>query len=314
MMLASTVREIIFRLSVLVSSIVLITSTAYAVDSEPTNYVLGDSLSDVGALGITYTNSEPGSPRIWGKVWVQNIPEYASKSTLCRDLTCSPDPQAFYYTHQGNNYAVGGAGILFPSSDLNLINLAHTDLPSQVSGLIHNAGYSPRANKKDHIFIWIGGNDIAYAAAFKKDQLSKYVVHEASTTYINAVSALSEACPQCKIYIISIPYLGNTPLAQWEAPKQKLNALTHMFNDAISILQSRSVTYIEINNVLNAQNLGIDLRTWCTTGIDPIHICPSPENPIKDGHSATIYADPAAHPITTIHAYIAGVLKHFFVF
>ena len=138
-------------------------------------------------------------------------------------------------------------------------------------------------------------------------------MHEAAATYIAAVSALAGACPHCKIYVISIPYLGDTPLAQWEATKHKLNALTHMFNDEISILQSSSVTYIEINHFLNAQNLGTDLKTWCTTGIDPDHICPSANNPLKDGLSATIYADPAAHPITTIHAYIAGILKHLFV-
>jgi phospholipase/lecithinase/hemolysin len=305
-MLASTMRGLFFKLAV-VSSIVLVTSTAHA-----ENYVLGDSLSDVGALGITYTNSEPGSPRVWGKVWVQDIPDYKSSSTFCRDTNCTPDPQAFYFTHHGNNYAVGGAGILFPSSDLNLINLANTDLSSQVSALIHNAGYTPRSNKKDHIFVWIGGNDIAYAATFKHDRVSKYLVQEASTTYIDAVSALAGACPQCKIYVLSIPYLGDTPLAQWEATKQKLNALTHMFNDEISILQSRNVTFVEINHFLNAQNLGTNLRTWCTTGIDPAHICPSAENPLKDGSSATIYADPAAHPVTAVHAYIAGILKHLF--
>ena len=313
-MRASKVRAIIFRLTVLASSIFLISSTANAANGEPTNYVLGDSLSDVGAIGITYTNSEEGPPRVWGKVWVQDIPEYTSTSTFCLDRTCTPDPQAFYYTRKGNNYAVGGAGVLFPSSDLKRRNLANTDLPSQVSALIHNAGYTPRSNKKDHIFVWIGGNDIAYAAALSKDQASTNLVHLASSTYIDAVSSLAGACPQCKIYVISIPYLGDTPLAQWEATKHKLNALTHMFNDEIRILQSSSVTYIEINHYLNSQNLGTDLRTWCTTGIDPGHICPSTENPINDGSSATIYADPAAHPITAIHAYIAGILKHLFVF
>jgi phospholipase/lecithinase/hemolysin len=316
-MRASIMGAIIFRLTVLASAILLISSTAHAATGEPKNYVLGDSLSDVGALGITYTNSqyEPGYPRVWGKVWVQDIPEYASTSTFCLASTCPPDPQVppFYYTQKGNNYAVGGAGVLFDTTDLTLSNRTYTDLPSQVSALIHNAGYTPSSNKQDHIFIWIGGNDIAYAAALLNDEASKSVVRAASSAYTNAVSALAGACPQCKIYVISIPYLGDTPLAQWEASKRKLNALTHMFNDEISILQSSRVTYIEINQYLNAQNLGTDLRTWCTTGIDPGHICPSPENPIKAGSSATIYADPAAHPITTIHAYIAGILKHLFV-
>ena len=314
MMRTSTGREILFRLTVLVSSIFLITSTANAENGEPANYVLGDSLSDAGALGITYTNSEPGPPRVWGKVWVQDIPEYTSKSTFCRDQVCngSSDTTApFYYTRHGNNYAVGGAGVLFSSSDLGLINLANTDLPSQVSALIHNAGYTQSSNKHDHIFVWIGANDIAFAAQLSSH--SKLFVHEAASTYVAAVSALAGACPLCKIYVISIPYLGDTPLAQWEATKHKLNALTRMFNEEISMLQSSRVTYIEINHFLNAQNLGTDLRTWCTTGIDPGHICPSTENLIKAGPSATIYADPAAHPITTIHAYIAGILKHLFV-
>ena len=310
-MRANNVCGIIFRLTVLASSIFLMSPTAHAANGEPTNYVLGDSLSDVGALGITYTNSEPGSPRVWGKVWVQDIPEYRSTSTFCLDRTCTPDPQAFYYTRKGNNYAVGGAGVLFSSSDLGLINLANTDLPSQVAALIHNAGYTPSSNKHDHIFVWIGANDIAFAAQLSSH--SKLFVHEAASTYVAAVSTLGGACPLCNIYVISIPYLGDTPLAQWEATKQKLNALTHMFNDEISMLQSSRVTYIEINHFLNAQNLGTDLRTWCTTGIDPGHICPSTENLIKAGPSATIYADPAAHPITTIHAYIAGILKHLFV-
>ena len=313
-MLTSTVREILFRLAVLVSSIFLMTATANAENGESANYVLGDSLSDVGALGLTYTNAEQVSLQQWifGKVWVQDIPGYKSQSTFCRDRTCTGSSQApFYYTRHGNNYAVGGAGVLFPSSDLLLMNLSNTDLPSQVSALIHNAGYTSSSNKQDHIFVWIGANDIAFAAQLSNH--SKLFVHEAASTYVAAVSALAGACPLCNIYVISIPYLGDTPLAQWEATKLKLNALTHMFNDEISMLQSSHVTYIEINHFLNAHNLGTDLRTWCTTGIDPDHICPSTHNPLKDGSSATIYADPAAHPITTIHAYIAGILKHLFV-
>ena len=313
MLYVSHVRDFIFGLTVLASSMFLLAPTVHAANGEPTNYVLGDSLSDVGALGMTYTNSEPSVPRVWGKVWLQDIPDYTSTSTLCLDRTCTPDPQVFYYTRTGNNYAVGGAGVLFPSSDLKRRNLAHTDLPSQVSALIHNAGYTPSSHKKDHIFVWIGGNDIAYAAALSNDHHSQHVVHLASSTYSEAVRALAGACPHCKIYVISIPYLGDTPLAQWEATKHKLNALTRMFNDEIRLLHSTSVTYIEINQYLNAQNLGTDLRTWCTTGIDPAHICPSETNPLNDGNSATIYADPAAHPITTIHAYIAGILKHLFV-
>ena len=310
-MRASNVRAIIFRLTVLASAIFMISSTAHAENGEPKNYVLGDSLSDVGALGITYTNSDPGPPRVWGKVWVQDIPGYKSTSTFCS--TCKPDSQVFYYTRPGNNYAVGGAGVLFDTPDLTLSTRTYTDLPSQISALIHNAGYTPSSTKQDHIFVWIGADDIVYAAALANYENSKHVVHLAASTYIDAVNALAGACPNCKIYVISIPYLGNTPVAQWEANKQKLNALTLMFNNEISMLQSSRVTYIEINHYLNAQNLGTDLRTWCTTGIDPGHICPSTENPIKDGNSATIYADPAAHPITTIHAYIAGILKHLFV-
>jgi hypothetical protein len=86
-----------------------------------------------------------------------------------------------------------------------------------------------------------------------------------------------------------------------------------MFNDEIRNLHSSRVTYIEINDILTPQYPGTDQSTWCTTGIDPEHICPSHKNPLNDGRSATIYADPEAHPITTIHAYIARILKHLFV-
>ena len=241
-MRANKVCAIILRLTVLAVSIFLTSPTVHAANGEPTNYVLGDSLSDVGALGITYTNSEPSVPRVLGKVWVQDIPDYTSTSTLCLAPTCTPDPQAFYYTRTGNNYAVGGAGVLFPSSDLKRRNLAHTDLPSQVSALTHNAGYTPSSHKKDHIFVWIGGNDIAYAAALSNDHHSQHVVHLASSTYSEAVRTLAEACPYCKMYVIAIPYLGDTPLAQWEATKHKLNALTRNFNDEIRLLHSSSVT------------------------------------------------------------------------
>ena len=64
-MLTSTVREVLFRLTVLVSSIFLMASTANAENSKPANYVLGDSLADVGALGITYTNAEQAPPQQW---------------------------------------------------------------------------------------------------------------------------------------------------------------------------------------------------------------------------------------------------------
>ncbi len=102
----STVRVILFSLAVLVSSMILMTSAAKAAD-----YVLGDSLSDAGALGITYTNPASVSPWIWGTVWVQDIPGYTSTPVFCNAPQCAFNSQAFYYTNlTGNNYAVGGAG------------------------------------------------------------------------------------------------------------------------------------------------------------------------------------------------------------
>ncbi|MBI3808439.1 MAG: hypothetical protein HY281_13160 [Nitrospirae bacterium] len=305
-MLRSNLRNRRYRLALLVLCMFLLTSPATATD-----YVLGDSLSDAGALGMTYTNPTSVSPWVAGKVWVQDIPRYTSIPVFCNDAKCKLDPQSFYYAHlNGNNYAVGGAGVTFDSPDAKPAN-NYTDLSSQVSALIHNAGYTvSNASKKDHVFVWIGVNDIIAAAQYKDPTVSLNLVTYASATYIAVVSKLAGACPQCKIYIFSIPDLGKTPraLAQSGTAQQELSDLTAQFNAAIMSLQTGTVQYIDTNPYFITY--GYDTRTVCSKGIDPNHVCGGSNNPITDP-IATQFADPV-HPTTAMHAYLARLLKGLF--
>ncbi len=198
----------------------------------------------------------------------------------------------------------------FDSPDARL-KFNYTDLPSQVSAVIYNAGYSAsNSSKNDHIFIWIGANDIFAAAQYKDSTTSLNLVTYASATYIAAVSTLTGACPQCKVYVLSIPDLGKTPLAlaQPGAYQQKLSDLTAVFNAAIMSLQSGRVQYINSDHYFI--NYGYDTRTVCAKLIDPNHVCGASNNPITDP-TATQFADPV-HPTTAMHAYLAGFLKPLF--
>lgn len=105
-------------------------------NADATIYSLGDSLSDAGALGFTYTNPVTLSPMAEGNVWVQ----YLGNSTpaFCNDPRhCTFDRNSYYYSSTGNNYAVGGAGVTFDSTDARLPR-NYTSLHYQIVALLHH--------------------------------------------------------------------------------------------------------------------------------------------------------------------------------
>jgi phospholipase/lecithinase/hemolysin len=272
-------------------------------------YSLGDSLSDAGALGFTYTNPTNSEPLAEGNVWVQ----YIAKSTpaFCNDVKhCKFDRETFYYSSMGNNYAVGGAGVTFDSTDA-LTSRNFTSLHFQIEALKHNH----KLKKDDVITVWIGANDIL-AAAFEptfEPAASLAYVSRAGEIFKEELTGLSNT--GAKLFVITIPKLGMTPLGAATNGVDFLNQLTDIFNQKISKLANlKNVTIIDSNvyfsDVLTSREFDTS-NTYCSAIIDPVHQCGNIDtNPITGETSGVpfVFADPI-HPSNAVHRYIGEKLK-----
>jgi outer membrane lipase/esterase len=274
-------------------------------------YTLGDSLSDAGALGFTYTNPTNLDPLAEGNVWVQ----YIAKSTpaFCNDPNhCKLDKETFYYSSMGNNYAVGGAGVTFDSTDAQSPK-SFTSLHFQIEALKHNH----QLRKGDVITVWIGANDIIAAALEPTFDSAKSLayVSRAGEIFKEEVAALSKT--GAKIIVITVPQLGSTPLAVSVDGVDFLNQLTDVFNQKISKLAKlKNVNIIDssvyFNDVLTSRDFDPS-NTYCSTAIiDPDNQCGGDNNPItakpSDPDVPFVFADPI-HPSNAVHRYIGDKLK-----
>lgn len=269
-------------------------------------YSLGDSLSDAGALGFTYTNPTSLEPLAEGNVWVQ----YIAKSTpaFCNDSKhCKFDRETFYYSSMGNNYAVGGAGVTFDSTDANLTR-NFTSLHFQVEALEHNQ----KLKKNDVITVWMGANDILAAASDPATSVAN--VKKAGIVFKEEVAELAKS--GAAIVVITIPQLGNTPLGlSADDGGVFLNQLTDLFNQKISKLAKlKNVTIIDSNvyfsDVLTSRDFDTS-NIYCSAIIDPTHQCGDiATNPITGNVSEVpfVFADPI-HPSNAVHRFVGEKLK-----
>jgi outer membrane lipase/esterase len=272
-------------------------------------YSLGDSLSDAGALGFTYTNPTSLDPLAEGNVWLQ----YIAKSTpaFCNDFKhCKLDKETFYYSRIGNNYAVGGSGVTFDSTDAQNPK-SFTSLHFQIEALKHNH----KLKNEDVITVWIGANDILAAAFEPTFNPAKSVayVSRAGEIFKEEVTELSKT--GAKLFVITIPELGLTPLGDMTNGVDFLNQLTVLFNQKISKLAKiKNVTIIDSNvyfgDVLTSRDFDTS-NIYCSTAIiDFDHQCGDvATNPIiGDSGVPFVFADPI-HPSNAVHRYIGEKLK-----
>lgn len=280
----------------------LLAATAPAANAEI--YTLGDSLSDAGSLGITYTDPSSVNPLVAGKTWIQDLT--SSTPAFCNDhKQCSWDPRTYYY-RDGNNYAVGGAGVMFDSTDARTPN-TFTSLGSQVSALIN----SGKLRGGDAITVLMGANDVLAAAA--KPASSQSVVVNAATSFVRYVAALAAQPSHPHVYVFTLPDLGQTPFGRSTADGgASLSQLAQVFNSEITagLRNTSGVKFVisgAIFGELSQQLLNYPI--YCAKVIDTTHACGSTANPVLLGPVNLMFADPL-HPSRVAHAMIADRVKN----
>ncbi len=202
-------------------------------------YVLGDSLSDTGALvgGVTslfkhlkiskvvkmlppfYKNSFSNGP-----VAAQIIADY-----LHVNLTPAWKFDLFLLTDEqiGNNYAVSGA-LASRKKELTIESfiINHFDISHQLDALISQH----HINNNDIIFIEIGGNDILYAIKQLSLSNQEVVINEATTLIKDALYKLITKGAQ-RIFLSNVTNISLTPLFKnKDAVKEHVLLLTNKFN------------------------------------------------------------------------------------
>jgi outer membrane lipase/esterase len=272
-----------------------------------TIFTIGDSLSDAGALGFTYTNPVALSPLREGNVWVQHLTN--SVPAFCNDPKhCRLDNDTFYYSSRGNNYAVGGAGINFDSTDIPLAQ-SFTSLHYQVEALTHNHKLTPN----DVVTVWIGANDII-AAATDPTLGGVSFVMQAATTMKREVARLARSGGN--VIVLSIPDIGTTPLGLNSSTDvaRSLSELTNVFNGEISGLANlKNVKLIDSKQIYQQllQSGEFDnTAIYCNAIIDPNNICGSAANPLQVNkpEPPLVFADPI-HPSNAAHRWIGDFMK-----
>lgn len=277
-----------------------------SVSSYAATYIIGDSLSDPGAFGFTYTNPYPivdyynPSTRLpSGPIWTAQL---ADETLNCSALNIS-NKVASYISNSCNNFAVGGSGVLTNSTDFDPSVKGATRLEDQVTAILAKAS----GTENNTAIVWIGANDligIAKKNLSTKDNSAALIALEKS--FNDAVIKLNSGSGFSKVLIIGIPDLQNTPFGQ--ADKHLSNTLNNLSND--------------FNSFLLGFNNGI-YKYVTTTGMyevtppvclkisDPSHICGTPSNKVSNqvsNQDIVNFADPI-HPSTALHSLIGSTIK-----
>jgi phospholipase/lecithinase/hemolysin len=270
-------------------------------------YTLGDSMSDAGSLGITYTDPSSISPYVPGKIWIQYLTQ--STPAFCGNQNqCPWNPNTFYYG-AGNNYAVGGAGVMFDSTDARTPN-TYTSLGSQVSALIN----SKKLVAGDSVTVIMGANDILAAVSQSKINPTT-VVTQAASAYIQFISSLASQSTRPRIYAFTLPDIGQTPLgSSMQDGGKLLTQLTSIYNNAIAngLAKTSGVTMVNggaIYGQLITQQKLLTSPSYCLKVIDVTHACGSSANPVFSSQNNLLFADPL-HASRVAQQMIASWLKN----
>ncbi|MEY5098025.1 MAG: hypothetical protein RJA36_744 [Pseudomonadota bacterium] len=266
-------------------------------------YTLGDSISDAGSLGITYTNPASVSPRVAGRVWIQDLTN--STPAFCNDRKrCAWSPTTFYYG-AGNNYAVGGAGVMFDSMETQGPN-SFTSLGAQVAALANSGKLKPG----DIVTVLMGANDILAAAS--RPASADATVKAAAAAYVQYVAGLAAHVKKPQIFVLTVPDIGQSPLGKSSVDGgATLSRLTAVFNDIVSTgLQGKAgVRLLDSNGIfVQLARSFVPYPTYCAQVIDLGHACGTTSNPESiPATGELLFADPL-HPSRAAHEAIADYL------
>lgn len=224
-------------------------------ERQPTMYVIGDSLSDTGALvgGGTKLFTYLKIPKVVkllppfynnsftnGPVAIQIVAEH-----LGINLTSGWkfDLLGFREEQLGNNYAVGGA-LASKIKEFNVQSFIynHFDCHHQVQAMMYQHSF----HEKDLFFIVIGSNDILYALKGKDDvsEQEKIVDNAIDTLEYNIKLLMEKGA--CNIIVANVPDISVAPLFKDNIDaKNRALELTNRFNNAL---------YIMINTINNETN------------------------------------------------------------
>lgn len=247
-------------------------------------YLIGDSLSDPGSLGFTFTdpliNKSGGSISSsvtnlagTGKVWTNYFSEIYC--TAYSDPNCT-------------NYAFAGAGVTFSSPFSNI----DTSMFGQMNAL-------PLLSKGDNVIIWIGANDL-----MKSAQNNGKGIDQIIATFKNNISILKRS--NAKIYIMEIPaLLASSPNVTSSHLSASLLSVIGQFNAAIeSIKGIRFISSTAIDQCFPNDGLP---QSVCQKNISPNQVCGSQNNKLAtiDLNNKFLFAD-SIHPSSYTHNYAAS--------
>ena len=139
-------------------------------------YSFGDSTTDVGAAGDRYTSQ--------GSLWIESLgARLGHPSTPARLISQDSNGDFVLTPNGGNNYAVGGAGVV-PSP-------GNASLEQQIT--VFNQDHA-RFKRNDLVFIWIGENDLSAAstqpAVYSPNDISVFLAtYEAQLNRLRALGA-----------------------------------------------------------------------------------------------------------------------------
>lgn len=199
-------------------------------------YVLGDSLSDNGALcKILETfsfakNVKFDDPFYQGRSF-SNGPtavEYVAKYLDLKEFKpgWSYSLSGRCYERQGQNYAVSYAAASEISDPVHSHFFNKFRLANQLDAVIR---HHPDINKEDLFFIMIGGNDIMIATAYD-DIKAEEVLEQAVSEVCSALKVLNEHGVQ-HVVVANVPDIGLIPaFNRNEEAKVLATRLTENFN------------------------------------------------------------------------------------
>ena len=204
-------------------------------------YVLGDSLSDIGALTGILSNLSYSSGVKFDEPFYKNrsfsdgpvAAEYVAQFLNLKEFEPGWKYSFFgkEYEQRGQNYAVSYATAAEYSTLLHSYFFNEFCLANQLNALIkHNSNIG----SEDLVIITIGGNDIMCAYTHESNKAQEEILNKAVSEICNALRVLSEHGVQ-HIVVANAPDIGLIPAFNKNKEASKLvTELTNSFNEKLA--------------------------------------------------------------------------------
>lgn len=247
----------------------------YKITSDTNFYVLGDSLSDTGALVGAGTQFFEASSLLFPDIKEVKLesPYYnnsfsnglVAAQIIADKLGVKLTPgwkfnDLLFKTHQqvGSNYAVGGAQSS-NRTDAEGLFINKFDINAQIDALLDQH----TVQKNDKIFLEIGGNDIFYAMT-KVFNFMQYIVIDSAIA--NEKTALEKLIinGENHILVANLPDISAIPMFNKDTTKiSRVKELVNMFNDKwTTMINNLNVKYnnpIKPYSLFNSMNQAINV-------------------------------------------------------